>query len=107
MTTPDAPELIWCDIHEMNNCDHLRVPAPRDTARDDAAKVLVSRRGVAHFDSCTHKDDPNYDGWAEIHTPGAWTAIGNGDITTAERADGGVITIKSRCLDCLRDGPLF
>lgn len=105
-TTADAPALIWCDIHEMNNCDHLRGRVPGDITRDDAAMVRVSSRGVAHFDGCTHKDDPNYDGWAQIHAPDAWTAIGNGDITTAERADGGIIAIEARCVDCLRDGPL-
>jgi hypothetical protein len=106
MDTANPSDIAWCELHQMENCDHLTVPA-RNPARFETAMVRISPRGMAHFDGCSHKgDDPDYSRWAELRTPRAWADIRNGDITSVTRDDGVAIKVTGLCRDCDDSGPL-
>lgn len=99
--------MAYCERCEMERayCEH-GLAERRQAASSSAVSLLISPRGMAHFPGCPHKgDDPDYDHWAELNTPGAWTRLGNGEHIRATGGNRPALVAEARCLDCVDHGP--
>ena len=74
--------MAYCDRCDMERayCEHGLAERRQAASSSAISLLLISPRGIAHFPGCPHKgDDPDYDNWAELNAPGAWTRLGNGE----------------------------
>ena len=98
--------MTWCDLCDLDRATCVHGMADRTTARARTAVVLVSPRGVAHFDGCPHKgDDPDYARWGRIEGVDTWQVLGNGGHLPTVDTLGRPIIATKRCLDCVDHGP--
>ncbi|HCX84702.1 MAG TPA: hypothetical protein DHV14_06130 [Micrococcales bacterium] len=76
-------------------------------ARERAAALRVSPRGMAHFDGCPHKgdEDDDYSKWGSIDEPGAWQVLANKERIESVTAEGKLLIAESRCSTCVEHGP--
>lgn len=94
--------MAYCDRCEMERayCEHGLAERRHAASSPAASLVLISPRGMAHFPGCPHKgDDPDYDHWAELSTPGAWTRLGNGEHIRATGGNRPDLVAEARCRD--------
>jgi len=47
---------------DLAYCEH-GLAARRKEASANAGSLLISRKGLAHFPGCPHKDDDDFNGW--------------------------------------------
>jgi hypothetical protein len=89
---------------DLSFCEHS--VADRSAASADA-KLLVSPRGMAHFEGCHHKgDDPDYSLWGELKELRAWQRLGDGERFEVVDGRGHPLLAHARCSDCVeQDGP--
>lgn len=99
-------DMAWCDVCDLERSMCVHGLHDHQIAREQAAPVRVSPRGMAHFDGCPHKgDDPNYDLWGQVNEKGAWQRLGNGESIRVVDATGHELVATSRCSDCVDHGP--
>jgi hypothetical protein len=99
--------MAWCELCDMDLsfCQHGL--AERQARASADARLLVSPRGMAHFEGCPHKgDDPDYSLWGELQVPRAWQRLGRGERFEVVDGRGRPLSAQTRCSDCIeRDGP--
>lgn len=107
MSVPDAtiPSMTWCELCDMERswCEHGRQDLQR--RKESSTLLLVSPRGMVHFEGCPHKDDPDFSRCARLPVEGAWQELGNGRTYDLQDASGGRLVANSRCSDCVDHGP--
>ena len=101
--------VTYCEVCGLDRAHCAHAFAEHEAKRKivDSATLLVSPRGVAHFDGCPHKgDDPDLSKWGRIErVPHAWQRLGNGDIVPANAGAKRDLIAKARCRDCDEHGP--
>ena len=87
-----------CDL-PLSTCPHGLAEQRRHSGH--TALVRISPLSMAHLDGCLHKnDDPIYDNWGEITTPGSWERLLRGEVV---EATGGAVLHRPAthiCADC-------
>jgi hypothetical protein len=99
--------MAYCERCDMDRayCEH-GLAEKRQAAITAPVKLLISPSGMAHFPGCPHKgDDPDYDRWAELETPGSWARLGNGEHIRATGGNRPDLVAAARCRDCVQHGP--
>lgn len=98
--------MTWCELCDLDRMMCMHGLADRQNASERTADLLISPRGMAHFDGCPHKgDDPDYEKWGRVSEPLAWQRLGNGDHIVTADSRGRLLTAASRCSDCVAHGP--
>lgn len=98
-------DTTYCELCDLDDSTCQHGLARRTAARERTAALLVSPRGMAHFDGCPHKEDPDYSRWGTIDRHGAWQALANGEEIETVSEAGAPLVATSRCLDCVQHGP--
>ena len=100
--------MTWCERCDLDTsmCEHGLAERQRQQ-RNTAVRgpVLVSPQGLAHFDGCSHKDDPDFSRWGALDATGAWQRLGNGESFTIEDNGGRRLVVTGRCRNCIDHGP--
>jgi hypothetical protein len=74
--------MAYCELCDMDrgSCPHGLAERRAGTAAGTSF-LLISPRGMAHFQGCPHKgDDPDLSNWGNLDVPHAWQRLGNGGI---------------------------
>jgi hypothetical protein len=98
--------MAWCELCDLDRsfCVHGLTDA-RDVAQRTAT-LLVSPRGMAHFEGCPHKgDDPDFSLWGQLTLGDAWQRLGNGEHFDVTDGQAHTLSALARCSDCVEHGP--
>ena len=101
--------MSYCEVCDLDreHCAHAFADHEVKRKIIDTASLLVSPRGVAHFEGCPHKgDDADFSKWGRIdRVPNAWQRLGHGETMPANAGANKGLRACSRCHDCNAHGP--
>lgn len=98
--------MVWCELCDLERAMCVHGLRAEQTARERRAGLLISPRGIAHFDGCPHKgDDPDYSKWGRLSDDNSWQRLGNGESIETVDSSGRELVATARCSDCVDHGP--
>jgi hypothetical protein len=98
--------MAWCELCDLDRSFCVHGLTDARVAAERKAMLLVSPRGMAHFEGCPHKgDDHDFSLWGQLTLLDAWQRLGNGERFDVIDGQAHKLSVLTRCSDCVEHGP--
>lgn len=100
------PVVVWCELCDLDRSTCVHGLRDQQLTRERHGVLLISPRGMAHFEGCPHKgEDPGFERWGRLTEQGLWQRLGNGERIATVDSSGRELIVVARCCDCIEHGP--